>query len=274
MSAELLGARRLREVLDRHGVHPSRALGQNFVIDPNTIRKVVEAADVGSGAHVLEIGPGAGSLTLALAQRADRVTAVEVDRYLLPVLAEVLGGVPNVEIVHADALRFDLAGTDATDCVANLPYNVAVPVIMRLLAEAGRVVRLTVMTQKEVGERLAASPGSRTYGAPTVLAAYDAQVSVVGSISRRAFWPVPNVDSVLLRLVRRDPPDVDRNAFAAVVRTAFGQRRKTLRRALEPLLGEGAAGALTAAGIDPGDRAERVPLEGFVRLAKVARLQD
>ena len=274
MTGELLGARRLRELLDRHGVRPSKALGQNFVIDPNTIRKVIDVAGMPNDAHVLEIGPGAGSLTLALSAHAARVTAVELDRFLLPVLEEVLAERANVEVVQGDALALDLAGMEATDCVANLPYNVAVPIVMKILGEAPTIRRMTVMTQREVGERLAAGPGSKTYGAPSVMAAFDATVDVAARISRRVFWPVPNVDSVLVRLARRDPPGVARAGFERVVRTAFSQRRKTLRKSLEPVYGEAAAEVLARAGIDAGARPEEVGLEGFVEIVRTAPLTD
>lgn len=274
MTTELLGARRLRELLDRHGVRPSKALGQNFVIDPNTIRKVIEVAGTPNDAHVLEIGPGAGSLTLALASRASRVTAVELDRYLLPVLDEVLTGRENVEVLHGDALELDLGAIEATDCVANLPYNIAVPLVMKLLGEAPSIRRLTVMTQREVGERLAAGPGSKVYGAPSVMAAFDARVEIAARVSRRAFWPVPNVDSVLVRLVRREAPAVARATFERVVRTAFAQRRKTLRKSLEPVFGDAAAEVLALAQIDGGARPEEVGLEGFVELVRVSPPAD
>lgn len=274
MTGELLGARRVRELLDRHGVHPSKALGQNFVIDPNTIRKVIDVAGMPSDAHVLEIGPGAGSLTLALAAHATRVTAVELDRFLLPVLEEVLAQSANVEVIQGDALALDLAAVEATDCVANLPYNVAVPIVMKILGEAPTIRRMTVMTQREVGERLAAGPGSKTYGAPSVMAAFDATVEVAARVSRRAFWPVPNVDSVLVRLVRRDPPGVARANFERVVRAAFSQRRKTLRKSLEPVYGDAAEEVLARAGIDAGARPEQVGLDGFVELVRVAPLTD
>lgn len=270
MSSELLGARRVRELLSRHGVRPSKALGQNFVIDPNTIRKVIDVAELPSGARVLEIGPGVGSLTLALAASAGQVVAVELDRHLLPILDEVLAAIPNVEVVHGDALEIGLGEIEATDVVANLPYNVAVPLVMRLLSEAPGVQRMTVMTQREVGERLAAGPGSKIYGSPSVMAAFDAQVDVVARVSRRAFWPVPNVDSVLVRLVRREAPAVDRATFKELVRAGFSQRRKTLRSSLAPVLGERVEEVLAAAGVEQGKRAEQIALEGFVRLAQAA----
>ena len=274
MTSELLGARRLREILTRHGVRPSKALGQNFVIDPNTIRKVVEVAAPPSGSKILEIGPGAGSLTLALAERADQVTAVELDRHLLPVLEEVLATTTNVDLIHADALEVDLGAIGATDVVANLPYNVAVPLVLRLLGEAPTVQRMTVMTQREVGERLAARPGSKVYGSPSVVAALDAEVTVAARVSRRAFWPVPNVDSVLVRFLRRPAPDVDRALFGALVRAGFSQRRKTLRSSLASILTGRVEEVLATAGVDPGQRAEQVSVEGFVEITRAATVAN
>jgi 16S rRNA (adenine1518-N6/adenine1519-N6)-dimethyltransferase len=270
----LLGARRLRELLDLHGIRPTKSLGQNFVIDPNTIRKVVEVANLGSGDHVLEIGAGAGSLTLGLADAAGRVVALEYDRRLLPVLNETLGSVANVEVVHGDALEVDLAGFGATKVVANLPYNIAASVVLKVLEAAPGVESLTVMTQREVGERLAAAPGSKTYGQPSVLVAYFAAARVAAQISRRVFYPEPNVDSVLVRIDRRAPPEgSDHETFAALVRAGFSQRRKSLRNSLAPLVGSPARaeGLLEAAGIDPGTRAERLPLDRFVALEQVLR---
>ena len=272
MTEGLLGPRALRDLLARHGVRPSRALGQHFVIDPNTIRRVVEVAALDRDARVLEIGAGAGSLTLALAVSARRVVAVELDRALLPVLAETLRGVDNVEVRHADALRLDLAALDANHLVGNLPYNIATPLVLEVLRRAPAIERLTVMTQAEVGERLAAEPGSKTYGQASAVVAFHARASIAVRVSRRAFYPVPRVESVVVSLVRRPPPaGVDPDAFAAAVRSAFAQRRKTLRNALAPLAGspEEAASALASAGIDPGARAETVSPAAFAELARV-----
>ena len=240
------------------------------MIDPNTIRKVVDVAGVKAGDRVLEIGAGAGSLTLGLAAIADKITAIEFDRRLLPVLEEMLAGVTNVEVVAADVLEVDLSAVDARILVANLPYNIAVPVVMQVLQQAPQVETLVVMTQREVGERLVAGPGSKTYGQVSVLVRYFATASLAAKISRRAFWPVPNVDSVLVRLVRHGPPsDVDRELLFRLVKAAFAQRRKTLRNALVAAGFEGVEAALAAAGLDPGARAEDLDLTSFVRLAQV-----
>src|SRR5687767_9409968 len=198
--AELLGPKRLQELLARHGVRPRKALGQNFVIDPNTIRKVVDVAELSGNERVLEVGPGAGSLTIALAGSAAHVTALEVDERLFPVLDEVLADLSNVTLVEGDALQVPLYDLGVDTVVANLPYNVATPVVLRILELAPQVRELVVMTQKEVGERLAAEPGSKIYGAPTVTTAFFAEARIAARVSRRAFWPVPNVDSVLVRV--------------------------------------------------------------------------
>ncbi|MGH2755686.1 MAG: ribosomal RNA small subunit methyltransferase A, partial [Actinomycetota bacterium] len=184
MTATLLGAKRLRELLDAHDIHPSKALGQNFVIDPNTIRKMVEVAGVVEGDVVLEIGAGAGSLTLGLVAAGANVTAVELDRRLLPVIEEVTAELPSVSVVHADAVTFDYGSVVASSMVANLPYNIATQVVLRALEEGPDLKRLTVMTQREVGERLAASPGSKVYGLTTVLLAYFAHARVAARVSR------------------------------------------------------------------------------------------
>ena len=207
MSSEsLLGARAVRELLEEHDIRPRKSLGQNFVIDPNTIRKIVTLAQVSADDVVLEVGAGAGSLTLALAAVADRVVALEKDPDLIPVLEQVLGERDNVDVVRSDALEQDLSGLEATRMVANLPYNVAATVVLRTLETAPRIVDLTVMTQREVGDRLAAGVGSKAYGLTSVLVAYFAEARVVGRVSRRAFWPEPNVDSVILKVVRRPIP--------------------------------------------------------------------
>jgi 16S rRNA (adenine1518-N6/adenine1519-N6)-dimethyltransferase len=272
MSVPLLGAKRLRELLDENDVRPSKALGQNFVIDPNTIRKMVEIAGVGPGDSVLEIGAGAGSLTLGLAATGASVTAVELDRKLLPVINEVTAEIPSVTVVHADALEFDFGSVGADRLVANLPYNIATQVVLRAAEFGPQLERMTVMTQREVGERLAADPGSKVYGLTTVLLAYFGSARVSGRVSRNAFYPVPNVDSVIVSVERHDrPPVVDRDALFTIARAAFAQRRKTLRRCLVPVAGslEAAAAALAAAGIHEDARAEDVPFDGFVTLANV-----
>jgi 16S rRNA (adenine1518-N6/adenine1519-N6)-dimethyltransferase len=266
---ELLGARRLRELLDQHGVRPSKSLGQNFVIDPNTIRKVVAVAGVGPDDHVLEIGAGAGSLTLGLARAAAKVTAVEFDRSLHPVLAETLKGTDNVDVVHADATRLDWAAVRADMLVANLPYNIATPLVIDALAGAPNVRTLTVMTQREAGERLAAAPGSKTYGHVSVVVSYYATAAVAAPISRKVFFPEPNVDSVLVRLVRRDvlPRDDPANLFS-LTRAAFAQRRKTLRNSLAGIAGGTARveDALRAVGVVPTARPEELGIDVWLAL--------
>ncbi len=265
---ELLGARRLRELLDEHGVRPSKSLGQNFVIDPNTIRKVVAASGVGPEDRVLEIGAGAGSLTLGLAAAARHVTAVEFDRGLHPVLAETLRGVDNVEVVHRDATKLDWREVDADALVANLPYNIATPLVLDALAGAPSLRTLTVMTQREAGERLAASPGSKAYGHVSVVVAFHASAAVAAPISRRVFYPEPNVDSVLVRLVRREPPLADPERLFALTRAAFSQRRKTLRNSLTAVAGDAGRieDALRAVGIAPTARPEELGLDLWLAL--------
>jgi 16S rRNA (adenine1518-N6/adenine1519-N6)-dimethyltransferase len=268
--SSLLGARRVRELLSAHGIHPTKTLGQNFVIDPNTIRKVVSVAGVGATDSVLEIGAGLGSLTLELARVARSVTAIEVDARIVPALREVLAGAENVEVVNGDALAVELGSFGATHVVANLPYNIAAPVVLRILETAPSIRRLTVMTQKEVGERLAAPPGSKTYGAPSVLVAYWGAARVAAPVSRRAFYPEPNVDSVVVVVDRRDElPDVDRATLFAVIKASFSQRRKTMRNSLADVSGStsSAEAALAAAGVDPMARPEQLDLDAFVEVA-------
>lgn len=268
MDARLLGARRIRELFELHGIRPHKELGQNFVVDPNTIRKVMGVAALGPDDVVLEIGAGAGSLTLGLAAAARKVIAVEFDARLVPALEESLADVDNVAIVQSDAMKLDYAGVEATALVANLPYNIAVPLVITVLVRAPHITALTVMTQKEVGERLAARAGSGTFGQVSVLVAYWAAASVATRVSRNAFYPVPGVDSVVVRMDRRPPPDVPYEDLSRVVKTAFGQRRKTLRNTLAPLAGSttDAQRALGLAGVDEGSRPETVDLEGWVAI--------
>jgi 16S rRNA (adenine1518-N6/adenine1519-N6)-dimethyltransferase len=265
------GARKLRAALAAHGVTPKKSWGQNFVIDPNTIRKVVEVAGVSGDDRVLEIGAGAGSLTLGLANVAAHVTAVEIDPRLLPVLADTLKGAGNVDVVAGDALKLPLGSFGARALVANLPYNVATPLVLRVLREAPDVERLTVMTQREAGLRLAGHPGAELYGHVSVMVAYFGDAKVVTSISRRAFYPEPNVDSVVVRIDRREPSPLPENRewLFAIVRAGFSQRRKTIRNALGSIAGvEAAEAALAAAGIAPGARAEELDLEQFMALSQ------
>ncbi len=249
----LLTPGRVRALLDRHGLRPSKALGQHYLADPNTARKVARLGGAGPSETVLEVGPGLGSLTLALREAGAPVVAVEADQRLLPALAEVLGDDPGVRVEVADALRADLAALapEATRLVANLPYNIAATLVLKVLAEAPAVTDLVVMVQREVGERLAATPGSPAYGAPSAKLAAQASARVLAPVSRRVFVPEPHVDSVLLGVTRRPHPalaGLEVAEVAEVIDAAFGQRRKTLRNSLRGL-------GLDAAGVEALGRA-------------------
>ncbi len=284
MSAEvrLLGPADIRELAARLGVRPSKRLGQNFVIEQGTVRKIAALAAVGPDDVVLEVGPGLGSLTLALLEAGPaRVVAVEIDAALAGELpATIAARAPRladrVTVIHADALGVrepDLAGFSPDLLVANLPYNVAVPVLLHLLAALPTLARGLVMVQAEVADRICAPPGSRVYGAPSVKVAWFAAARPAGTVPRTVFWPVPNVDSRLVALRRHDPPAVavGRGEVFAVVDAAFGQRRKTLRAALSGWAGSApeAERLLRAAGIDPGARGEALGVAEFARLAAV-----
>ena len=273
----LLGPADVRSLAARYDVRPTKQRGQNFVIDANTVRRIVRVADVKTDDVVLEVGPGLGSLTLALLADAAHVIAVEVD----PVLAAALPAtvaefaphrVDRLTVIEADALQVTrLDGPPPTCLVANLPYNVAVPVLLHLLASLPSVQRVLVMVQLEVADRLAAEPGSKVYGVPSVKAAWYAEVRRAGLVGRNVFWPAPNVDSGLVAMQRRDPPasTVGRERVFAVVDTAFAQRRKMLRSALSGLAGSSAAAAaaIVAAGVDPRSRGEQLTVEDFARIA-------
>lgn len=263
-------------LLADHGRSPSRALGQNFVIDPNTVRRIARLAGVGPGDHVVEVGAGLGSLTLALAETGAAVTAVEVDGHLVEVLREVLGErAPEVRVVEGDALALDwaevLAGADRWVLVANLPYNVATPLVLDLLDQVPAIERMLVMVQKEAGERLVAGPGDAAYGIPSVKVAYHATAEIVGTVGPNVFLPKPKVDSALVAIVRHPgggpapaAAGVDPTRLFALVRSGFGQRRKMLRRSLAGLLDEA---AIEAAGVDPTARAENLSLAQWAALA-------
>jgi 16S rRNA (adenine1518-N6/adenine1519-N6)-dimethyltransferase len=269
--------RQLQALLAEHGVTPSRALGQNFVVDPNTVRRIARLAGVGPGSHVVEVGAGARSLTLALAETGADVIAVEVDRHILPVFRATLeaagDAAARVRVVEADAMTADwpalLAGAPTWTLVANLPYNVATPLILDLLDGAPSITRMLVMVQREAGERLAAAPGSRVYGIPSVRVAYWASARVVGRVGPDVFLPRPKVESVLVELERRSAPavDADPERLFTLVRAGFGQRRKMLRRSLGGLV---PAEAFDAAGIAPTARAEELSIEDWGRLADAA----
>ena len=278
-ASRLLGPADVRRLAAAVGLRPSKSLGQNFVVDANTVRRIVRLAGVGPDDVVLEVGPGLGSLTLALLPEVARVVAVEVDHELADALpATVREFAPAVadrlDVVEADAARIRvLPDGIPTVMVANLPYKVAVPVLLHLLDTFPALERGLVMVQKEVADRLAAAPGSRTYGVPSVKTAWYARVRQVGTVTRTVFWPMPNVDSGLVALERRDPPvGADRRAVFAVVDAAFAQRRKTLRAALAGWAGSPtrAEQIVHRAGVDPGVRGERLGVEDFVRIAGAA----
>lgn len=261
-------------LLKDHGLTPSRALGQNFVVDPNTVRRIARLADVGAGDQVVEIGAGLGSLTLALAETGARVIALEYDRYLIKPLHKVLEGT-GVVLHHADALEADYASIlegHPSVVVANLPYNVATPLVLHLLEGEPLITRMLVMVQKEAGERLAAHAGDEAYGAVSLRVQYFADAKVVGKVPPSVFLPKPTVESVLVSLVRRervrvDPDLVSEEDLFAMIRLAFGQRRKMLRRSLAPWASEG---VFERSGVLGTRRPEELTLEEFAALA-VAR---
>jgi len=262
----------VHRLLERHGVKPSRALGQNFVADANTVRRIARLAEVGPGDRVVEVGPGLGSLTLALAETGASVVAVERDRYLIPVLHEV---VPEVEVVEGDALELDWAALLTEPpyvLVANLPYNVATPLVLDLLDDVPAIARMLVMVQREVAERLAAKPGDAQYGLPSVKVAYHAQARLVGRVPATVFVPQPRVESALVSIVRRpDGPatDADPKTLFALARAGFGQRRKMLRRALADLVPSD--DVFARADIPPTARAEELDVQAWGRLAQCLR---
>jgi len=296
----LLGPAEIREIAGRLGIRPAKRLGQNFVVDPGTVRRLVALAGVGPDDVVLEVGPGFGSLTLGLIGAARRVVAVEVDPVLaaeLPctVAARAPQLASRLAVVTADAVRVtaadlcrgpggpgmtggpgiaDEAGGPPSLLAANLPYNVAVPIVLHLLAAVPSLARGLVMVQAEVADRMTAAPGSRVYGVPSVKLAWFASARRAGVVPRTVFWPVPNVDSGLVAFTRRPPsePDVAREEVFAVVDAAFAQRRKTLRAALARWAGGPAAAEriLREAGVDPGARGESLTVSEFTRIARYA----
>jgi 16S rRNA (adenine1518-N6/adenine1519-N6)-dimethyltransferase len=273
---DLLTPASIQALLDKHGVRPGRALGQNFLADPNTARRIVRLAGVEAGARVIEVGPGLGSLTLAIADAgASEIVALELDRHLVPVLREVLDG-RAVRIEEGDALSIDwralLGEQPGWSMVSNLPYNVAMPLVVGVLENAPMVERLFVMVQREVGERMAAAPGTDAYGAVSVKIAYYARAELAGLVPSTVFMPKPAVDSALVRLVRRSEPPVvvpDVERLFVLVRAGFATRRKMLRRALTTELGSRTIAVLEAAGIDPSVRAETLGLAEWASIARV-----
>ena len=275
----LLGPADVRALAARLGIRPTKQRGQNFVIDANTVRRIVRAADLRADDVVVEVGPGLGSLTLGLLGEAGRVVAIEVDPVLAAALPDTLAAyAPDVadrcEVLAADALRVDgVPGPPPTALVANLPYNVSVPVLLHLLALLPSLEHGLVMVQSEVADRLAAAPGSKVYGVPSVKAAWYADVRRAGAVGRNVFWPAPNVDSGLVAWTRREPPTTTatRQQVFAVVDAAFAHRRKVLRGALRDLAGSGEAAeaVLAKAGVDPMARGESLTVEEFARIAEL-----
>ncbi len=280
-----LGAGAIRELANRVGIIPTKKLGQNFVIDPNTVRYIVEQARIDSQSVVVEVGPGLGSLTLRLLEVASHVIAVEIDSRLakqLPITVsekcpELIG---KLDVINRDAMRV-LAGElepAPTALIANLPYNVAVPVLLHFLAEIPTLTSVLVMVQKEVADRLCAGPGSRTYGIPSVKIQWFGKAEAAGNIGKNVFWPAPNVDSGLVRVHVTHPygdMEEQRREVFQVIDAAFAHRRKTLRAGLADFLGTArdAEASLIRAGIDPGARAETLELDSFVRLAEAINEQ-
>lgn len=274
----LLGPAEIRAMAERLDVRPTKQRGQNFVIDPNTVRRIVRDSGVAPDDVVLEVGPGLGSLTLALLAVVERVVAIEID----PVLARALPAtiadrapaqVANFEVVEADALRVDdVPGPPPTALVANLPYNVSVPVLLHLMVLLPSLRRGLVMVQSEVADRLAATPGSKVYGVPSVKAAWFADVRRAGAIGRNVFWPAPNVDSGLVAWTHRRPPETTatREQVFSVIDAAFAHRRKALRPSLRDLFGsaDAAEAALRAADVDPMTRGEQLDVLAFARIAE------
>lgn len=283
----LLGPADVRALADRLGVRPTKTWGQNFVVDANTVRRIVAEAGIETTDHVVEIGPGLGSLTLALLERAGRVTAVEIDPALAAALPATVaermpGAAGRLDVVAGDAMTVsELPGGAPTALVANLPYNVSVPVLLHFLAVFPTLARGLVMVQAEVADRLAAAPGSRVYGVPSAKAAWYAEVRRAGSVPRSVFWPVPRVDSALVSFARRPSPVLAAGAGGGegaerlrrdtfdVIDAAFAQRRKTLRAALSGWAGGSARAEqlLRDAGIDPRLRGESLDVAAFARIA-------
>jgi len=280
MPVTLLGAAEIRALATELDVTPTKKLGQNFVVDANTVRKIVHVADVEPGDRVVEVGPGLGSLTLAILEAGASVTAVEIDHRLaerLPATAAAHGVADGaLTVVDADALRVTELPGDPAVLVANLPYNVSVPVLLHFLEHFPGLERGVVMVQAEVGERLAAPPGSKVYGAPSVKAAWYGPWRLAGTVSRQVFWPVPNVDSVLVAFRRDAEPRGDealRKRTFAIVDAAFQQRRKMLRQATAGVLGGSSAAAsaiLESAGVAPTARGEDLSIDDYVRIAQAA----
>ncbi len=273
---DLLDYRTIRALADSIGLKPTKTRGQNFVTDANTVRRIVSLADISDADHIVEVGPGLGSLTLGLVEKASHLSVIEIDSLLASQLPSTIrqinpGAISKVDIITADALDVDtLPAGDPDILVANLPYNVSVPVILHMLEYFPSLRSALVMVQLEVADRLVASPGSKIYGVPSAKLAWYAEAQRVGTVPPTVFWPIPNVDSGLVRITRRSHNyDVDRHIVFDVIDEAFNQRRKMLRSALAKFFGSSAraTAALERAGIDPTWRGERLTIDDFVRIA-------
>lgn len=273
--SNLLGAAEIREIAERIGVRPTKKLGQNFVVDANTCRKIVKSADIGATDIALEIGPGLGSLTLAMMESAKEVIAIEIDDRLsaeLPETAKRHGfDTSKLTIINEDAMNISTLPIEPTVLVANLPYNVSVPVLLRFLELFPTLRSGVVMVQSEVADRLVAKPNSKTYGSPSVKATWWADLTSAGTVSRSIFWPVPNVDSSLVRFVRHQSAGDKalRKVVFKIIDAAFAQRRKMMRAALSDMCGGSAAASsiIEASGIDPTIRGEALELADFIKIA-------
>ena len=269
----VVGKSDLKDMMEKHDLRPSKSLGQNFVVDPNTILKIIRAANIEKGEQILEIGPGLGSLTSQLSATS-KVVAIELDRYLIPALEEVLnhfGKRKNVEIVQEDAMKIDwqeffTQRQGVWKMVANLPYNIATPLLVTLLENAPEIQAIYVMVQLEVGERFAASPRSKAYGIPSVKAQYWAETKVLGKVSPNVFLPVPKVDSAILQIIRKSsPPEVNYANFSRLIQTAFQHRRKMIRKSLNTLV---PLANFSIAELSPQARPEELSVTDWVKLAK------
>ena len=273
----VIGKSDLKNIMEKHDLKPSKSLGQNFVVDPNTILKIIRAANIEKHQQILEIGPGLGSLTSQLSITS-KVVAIELDRYLVPALEEVLnhfGERENVEIIHQDAMKIDWKEffshrQGIWKMVANLPYNIATPLIVTLLENAPKIQSIFVMVQLEVGERFAASPKSKAYGIPSVKAQYWAETKVLGKVSPNVFLPIPKVDSAILQIIRKpSPPEVNYTNFSRLIQTAFQHRRKMIRKSLTTLI---PMSNFTIAEISPQSRPEELSVADWVKLTNTLEM--
>ena len=273
----VIGKSDLKNIMEKHDLKPSKSLGQNFVVDPNTILKIIRAANIEKHQQILEIGPGLGSLTSQLSITS-KVVAIELDRYLVPALEEVLnhfGERENVEIIHQDAMKIDWKEffshrQGIWKMVANLPYNIATPLIVTLLENAPKIQSIFVMVQLEVGERFAASPKSKAYGIPSVKAQYWAETKVLGKVSPNVFLPIPKVDSAILQIIRKpSPPEVNYTNFSRLIQTAFQHRRKMIRKSLSTLI---PVSNFTIAEISPQSRPEELSVADWVKLTNTLEM--